>query len=1552
MFDGQQPKVRIGLIGGEGYGKTVFLASLLDLAASPKSGCINLNCHRKTDDDKIREIRDRMRRGETPATTAELCGYQYVLGPKGSPQWRILFKDYAGEWIDPAPAKSEYGDLHTLATDDADEDNTASKSEHGRAVLIVKKCLKNIFGGIGEFCRGCIPSSSRDASTRKLWKWMRGCDVLIFLLPVNMVSHRHLLEGCEPVLDGKHRIQKLGDQIQNRLDADSVACLALSRSDLLKEDVNCEQLLNDVIEFEKFYGQLKGAFGAETPCRKMSSFGKHSKEDMLKPDPDAMGSVGVDEMISEIVPRSEKNRVSKVLDGHERMMSSWWRRHVCSSYYAFKSFRNIIQGIAEPELRNANRKAFCLSFKILVVDILVAFALATAFCVSIAASRGYSELSSLNEQMPIRFSSACEIEALESKIRSEEPCSLWNWNGVLLRHFRNKLIREFEDKKRVYNTSLLEKLEKEHVKYKSEISDWENISADRRSHVVEQVIGVATNTLSCLTADAVEQKQSALKVLHQLENDRKAAEWNYDLDMAYSDWNKILDDVDRANKAADFLQRFTERRYPARRILIDRVREGKKRIEDSRFDQLNKNLHQERYADDYGGKTDGWRARVERSNERIEMIEEELPRIPASSHKEELSSLLKDEERRLAYLQLYGKFDEDLGELHAHKGDDAYAEWVSRFLDDHPLTKYPNREDEINKLAGFLGTSEMTWVTNCLRIIAATNLADNLELAWRTRIERAEARISLVSNCVTRLSRGSGSKEELAETNRLNAAIIADIRRVENYYSAFDDVDRNEPEFQIEAIDKFVSRFGTGYPDIPPRYSPAVLQSRKESLIGDFKRQLNEVLAQYADKTNLSWDVRRGNAKRRIVENRRYMKGCGIDRKGIIDRDEEFVKTCDANISFDQELLLVRKQYARSKDLFAAIHKFYEKFPEAKWHELRKNDYEGIHELERTKVELLRKKLKDDLEKNQGAKELNLALVERKDRLRLLREHLENFLPSMDEHKRVQVILEQEEKRLLGLQNLKAKESRIVDLIKESEKINRADKDQVAGYLYGIANVIADIGDSCDDMIKLKYLKLCEIRDELDSELEKRMRAEIEPHRNKLKGCGLSDDERLEEERILADIYQYFLGKFCPRGMMFERANREFESVLKDKKKQEDLDRLKGKFVDLKANLDEPSIPAAEKKRFILGFWRDVDSLGKRDEFVSLREEFAALDKRQGDFDFVSRFDEEKAKVNKFLREKPDKRATSESIEAFFNMGRSLSAAIEKTWLHDERTRDLARELKKELDVSVASVENQLKMDKAFGEVKKAAHEFDTSIDGAAYEKFSEACNRYLSLSQEKGLEKNVEYKEIFNRCAKLNRKREKLEELFDEFRKRKTRYELDVLMEYVKNDQIKDDQEKDDQIKDTRLSRHPVYCFADTCLKWNKKIYLQVNLKGYDFRGRFYRSKGVDFWAEMQIGRIEAFSISQNGINANSISWADGTFSSRDITHDKVCVGGLERMIEVKFSNTAFWPDQESDWIAKSFVEVLADASVNQGKTDVVFRDRDTGSSVTFTFLNLPHVR
>jgi len=1133
------PKVNVGLIGGEGYGKTVFLAGLLDLATSANGGCVELKCSRKAA-DKIKEIRERMRTGREIPSTDELCEYQYIVGPKGKAQWLVSFKDYAGEWID--PAKTDVDASNAVGNGIVKEGEEQPAIQYGRTSRYAKKFLKNIWGGIERLCHKCIPSSSRDAATRKLWKWLHGCDVVIFLLPVNMVHHKHLLQRCSKFL-GVSRIRNISNQIQGKFDGSCVACLALSRGDLLNETVDSRLLLNDVPEFRDFYQQIKNSFGDETPCKIISAFGKHSQEDMFKPDPNERAR-GIDEMLAEIVPLSEKKRVTRVVDGYEALKGAWWKRCLCSPYFAVKAFMNLIHRIADSELRKANWKVFSASFKVLLESSIVTFAVLTSLIVSLSVRRGYFEITEIDSQMPERFSNAREIDVLEPRVVSVEPCSLWNWNKILLGRCRKELMAKFLARKSDYNASLLKTLETEHAKYKSEIADWENISADRRSHVLAHVMDVATNTLSRLTTDAVEQRQHAAEVVRQLEIERKSAAWNYDLDVAYGVWNRIFDDVERANRAADFLQQFTVEKYPNHKKLIERVREEKVRIEQARFERLDKCLRQKRYADDYGDKTDGWRTRVERSNERLQMIRQESAQIPSSSHKEELSRLLEDEKHRFDHLQLYGKFDEDNGELLTHKGDDAYAELVSQFLSEHPLTRYPDRRDVIDALMGVIESNEMLLVGTCLRTIAATNLADYVELPWEIRIRRAEARMSQVSNCVMRLSRGSGFREALAETNRMDAALITDIRRDSDYYFAFDDVMRREPEAQISAIDDLLSKFGQGFPDVPQRYSAHALRQQKEFLIQKFNQQLEGVLSVYADKTDSAWEVRREHARKRIAENQRYMRGCGIDRKTEIVRDEELIKICDANIAFDQELMLTQRPYVHTKDLFVAIHKFYEKFPEAQWRESRAKDYDSVRALEQKTIERLKQTLEASLKQYEGSKELHQSLVEAESRIDLLTKYLENYLPSMDESRRAQAVMEYEKKRLFGLQDLRAKERRIEDLIKESETIDHADKNIVVGFFDGAAKVIGAIGDSCNDMIRTKYVKLREICDKLDCELEKKMRAEIEPHKNKLKGI-LDDDERLQVENFRDDIYRSYLNSFCPAGKMYDRMSREFEGILK-----------------------------------------------------------------------------------------------------------------------------------------------------------------------------------------------------------------------------------------------------------------------------------------------------------------------------------------------------------------------------------------------------------------------
>ena len=96
------PTVKIGLVGGQGYGKTVFLASLLELAHRSDKQCITLYGSPSAETNKkytawLTSFRND---GKKIPTTRELLDVKYVLGAAGASQWKLRFKDFSGENLD------------------------------------------------------------------------------------------------------------------------------------------------------------------------------------------------------------------------------------------------------------------------------------------------------------------------------------------------------------------------------------------------------------------------------------------------------------------------------------------------------------------------------------------------------------------------------------------------------------------------------------------------------------------------------------------------------------------------------------------------------------------------------------------------------------------------------------------------------------------------------------------------------------------------------------------------------------------------------------------------------------------------------------------------------------------------------------------------------------------------------------------------------------------------------------------------------------------------------------------------------------------------------------------------------------------------------------------------------------------------------------------------------------------------------------------------------------------------------------------------------------
>ena len=90
--------IKIGLLGGRSYGKTVFLTKLISLADTNTDGFLQFDAG-----SEALQIKNAMleNEGRLPATTIkEISKYNFILGKQSGEKWRVQFCDYAGELLE------------------------------------------------------------------------------------------------------------------------------------------------------------------------------------------------------------------------------------------------------------------------------------------------------------------------------------------------------------------------------------------------------------------------------------------------------------------------------------------------------------------------------------------------------------------------------------------------------------------------------------------------------------------------------------------------------------------------------------------------------------------------------------------------------------------------------------------------------------------------------------------------------------------------------------------------------------------------------------------------------------------------------------------------------------------------------------------------------------------------------------------------------------------------------------------------------------------------------------------------------------------------------------------------------------------------------------------------------------------------------------------------------------------------------------------------------------------------------------------------------------
>jgi len=1503
------PTVKVGLVGGQGYGKTVFLASLLELAHRDSGQCIRLcgSPNATTEKKYTKWLTEFRIDGGRISSTTELLNVNYVLGASGSSQWKLQFKDFRGEDLD--------GDIEIENRDDNSSQIGATPE---------KKEKSNV---------------ERDKEALK--KWFDSCDVLIFLLPVNVVKHDALVGETDDVKSEK-KLAILNAYVQQIKAKGKIACLALNKSDLVPDETTCEDLIRGVPAIGKFYHSLHSCFGAENVfCHKISAFGKHQKHAWLadaKAEP-----VGVAEMLADVVPRAEATRLERFFEGYKKVGEKpFFVRYAHVPQLFWGALKNAWRGIADADRRTTNFGMLKRCGRRFATE--CAIVLAAIWCGVLCGNvksqnRQYAEIDTVLEN---GFSDAQQIVTIEAQMGEEPLLSAFNWNSLLLKNRRARLWERIRSEKLKFNEELAKNAENVWICYKDEIENWLNIAPGKRSNDVAVVRAAVTNALSKMSSDAIAQQDRVRQILGKLSDNERDIAWNRDIDSEFHKWRVIPNQIEKCQKASIFIKNFPEANYPNHVKLIQIVKQEKQKIENAEFELMTNALLQAKYADDYNEKTDGFADRIARCNERIRRIERLTDSLPDSEKNGECSRLIEKEKERIDYLNRYGKFDDAFKELQTHRGEKTYVKHVEKFLTDYPRGSYLKRQENLQKLEEFLQTDESALVNNTTEKIATEELSDSTNLLWQVRLERIEKRIEIVSNCLVRLLKQSENRKSMAEIINVDQELRREIERLREYYVAFDSTMAKEEEYRIKAINDFISRYGNNqYPNVPALYSEQQLIRERGKLQDEFSNRLEIAQRTYADDNSKDWTARKASARALREELSRYAVATGNDKDGEIKRLNEFVAQCDRNIEFSNKLDKI--DYLNKgdvpKDLFAEIYSFYKTFPAHQWSSTRSNDYARVRKTEQDKITGLRERLENNLRQNDSRVSIDEAILSCKARIRLLEKHMENFIPLMDEYRKTEERIKAERMEENRLSKFKSLNEKIIALLIDGKSLDDSETANVATFLYGVAELTGNLSDSDtrEPLIKNNYDEMIRLRNRFDEALESAMIKELDPVSAIIENRITTVEDRLKAQRAYISITEAYLRKLCPNGKIYPKVRRDYERIISDKQGYEDLKAIDDELKVLKEEIADTSSDAEAQLKRIDGFWRNVKARGGEEAFPSLRGEFGIIHSHQKAFLLKNRYEELRAKItNEFKGFQGDE--LKEKLDIYLSSAQRYKSELME-FTKDVQTSDDATAMLGVVGGYEGRIRTSLEGLRLWDEVENARTMYVRSPSASSYEKYENACKKYRTHPSIK----KSEFEQSTKTYQQMEKDRKELVSAYEEFCKDPCVFRLNELIA-LKN-------------KSPLLSTTSVYRFADECQMWQARgRQIKIDLSGYDFTGRFKcTSWAVDFFAEIRIGDQTCFKIERDGIEGDDRNSPDDLrrsgFSPHQISHD-VFVPNVGLTVKVQFANKS-GSNQWSGFSPITFIKILAWASKERGSVKVNFFDlrKNEDSKVAFSFSNLPYV-
>lgn len=711
-------------MGGRGYGKTVFLTKLISLADSSEAGFIQFDAGSEALQLKNLLLEND---GRLPATAIkEISRYSFILGKQSGEKWSIQFCDYAGELLERIEANAG----------DSAMDNVASPRSEGN-------------GGEAYSTEDYTANEGNIPYIRKIKRWLKRCDAVIVLFPVNINDNDGQNKRLYPLSEVNIFRQNVG-LLLNIMQKDPVlsnrpVCLAINKWDLLSQGASFDEIVKKE-PFVLFNSQLSNICGKNFFCMSISAFGKHLENQPDKADPSGK-PFQVSEMLLSLAEKAEHARVISIKDTLKSLP-----RFIGWPLYPILLLNNLFCGITNPRLQRLNRllwRKYGIRFAVnSAISACCAFFL---ICAAMIVSLGF-ELKSIQHEIQEGFYTSDQIARIEDNLFKPKYFEFVFYRSYWSLMSIDDLERLFRDGKVEYNRNIFDDTEQFFKKRESEITDNE-LDPQIRKQRIDEVDKRISGARGRLTANSPYGKKLQALADKLAELSRNTQE-NESFDVAYQKWVNIRDEYEKARQAVAFLRDYTIARYPLRKTHIDFVAQQKTKIETRKYNDLFASLHREIYGDDFGEKTDDYPGRIKRAEARIREIKDARDRLPNSHLLSKYASLIKDEEDRIEYLKKYGHFDIQIEQMLAPEAakETDIIHRINNFISENRRGYSDRRAASFERLDNRVRALNIQFMREMQDKLLSPVVAADSSANYERQIMLAEKRISIIRDTKGKLS--------------------------------------------------------------------------------------------------------------------------------------------------------------------------------------------------------------------------------------------------------------------------------------------------------------------------------------------------------------------------------------------------------------------------------------------------------------------------------------------------------------------------------------------------------------------------------------------------------------------------------------------------------------------------------------------------------------------------------------------------------------------------------------------------------------------------------